>query len=38
MAHGKGHKKGCKCGFCTKSASFAGKGFGKRKRGRKRGK
>jgi len=19
MAHGHGHRKGCKCGFCTKS-------------------
>lgn len=35
MAHGKGHKKGCKCGFCTKSAKWSGKGFGKRgKRGK----
>lgn len=22
MAHGHGHKKGCRCGFCTKSAHY----------------
>jgi hypothetical protein len=22
MAHGHGHKKSCKCGFCTKSHRF----------------
>ena len=22
MAHGHGHKKGCKCGFCRKSARY----------------
>lgn len=38
MAHGKGHKKGCNCGFCRKSASYAGRGFRRGKRGRKGGK
>jgi hypothetical protein len=32
MAHGHGHRKGCKCGFCRKSASYAGRG---KRRGRK---
>lgn len=31
MAHGHGHKKGCKCGFCTKSSRYT------KRRGRKKG-
>lgn len=31
MAHGHGHHKGCRCGFCTKSARYT-------KRRRRRGK
>lgn len=25
MAHGHGHKKGCACGFCRKSAKYTKK-------------
>lgn len=34
MAHGKHHRKDCKCGFCRLSASYAGNG--RRKHGRRR--
>lgn len=32
MAKGHGHKKGCKCGFCTKSSRYT------KRRKKKRGK
>ena len=38
MAHGHGHRKGCKCGFCRKSAKYSGRGFRRGGRGKKGGK
>jgi hypothetical protein len=38
MAHGHGHRKGCKCGFCRKSASYTKHGGRRGKRGRRHGK
>ncbi len=37
MAHGHGHKKGCRCGFCRLSAQYAGKGGKRKRRGRRKG-
>jgi hypothetical protein len=34
MAKGHGHRKGCKCGFCTKSARYSGRGRRRKRRGR----
>lgn len=34
MAKGKGHKKGCKCGFCRKSGKYTKRRKGGKKRRR----